>query len=105
MPALPPKSVSVATVSTRDVPVYLDAEGQTTALQSVNIVSQVDGQIVEMPFQQGTMVKKGDKLAVIFRTCLSRRSKRPQGQLDIDRANLKLAQDMLIAIRRCCRKN
>lgn len=45
------KSVSTATAVAKDVPIYLDADGQTTAYQSVNIVSQVEGQIVEMPFE------------------------------------------------------
>ena len=82
-PVMPPKAVSVATAITRDVPQYLDADGVTTASQSVNIVSQVEGQIVDMPFQQGAMVKKGDKLAVIFPDPFRRRrqkSRRPGRQ-------------------------
>ncbi|HVU37237.1 MAG TPA: efflux RND transporter periplasmic adaptor subunit [Opitutales bacterium] len=91
--ATPPKSVSVATAQIRDVPVYLEADGQTIAFQSVNIVAQVGGQIVEMPFQQGSMVKKGDKLAVIDQAPYLAAVQKAQGQLDTDRANLKLAQD------------
>lgn len=92
MPALPPRTVSAATVVAQDVPVYLDAEGQTTALQSVNIVAQVDGQIVDMPFTQGSMVKKGDKLAQIFPDLFDAAVKKAQGQLDTDKAHLALAQ-------------
>jgi len=91
-PALPPKSVSVATAISRDVPQYLDADGQITALQSVNIVSQVEGQIVEMPFQQGSLVKKGDKLAVIFQEPFTAAVKKAEGQVVSDQANLSLAQ-------------
>jgi multidrug efflux system membrane fusion protein len=91
-PVLPPRSVSVATAQTRDVPQYLDADGQITALQSVNIVSQVEGQIVEMPFQQGSMVKKGDKLAVIFQEPFIAAVKKAEGQVVSDQANLTLAQ-------------
>jgi len=92
MPAMPPKSVSVATAVAHDVPQYLDADGQITALQSVNIVSQVEGQIVEMPFQQGSLVKKGDKLAVIFQEPFLAAVKKAQGQVVSDQANLSLAQ-------------
>ncbi len=91
--APPPKSVSTATSMARNVPIYLDADGQTTAFQSVNIVSQVGGQIVEMPFRQGSMVKKGDKLAVIFADPYLAAVKKAEGQLASDRAELKLAQD------------
>jgi len=95
MPALPPRSVSAATVVARDVPQYLEAEGQTTASQSVNIVAQVDGKIVDMPFQQGAMVKKGDLLAKIFANPFEAAVKKAQGQVATDNANLKLAQDTL----------
>jgi len=91
-PAMPPKSVSVATAITRDVPQYLDADGQITALQSVNIVSQVEGQIVEMPFQQGSLVKKDDKLAVIFQEPFIAAVKKAEGQVVSDQANLSLAE-------------
>jgi multidrug efflux system membrane fusion protein len=94
-PAMPAKAVSVATAITRDVPQYLDADGVTTASQSVNVVSQVEGQIVEMPFQQGTMVKKGDKLAVIFQPPFDAAVKKAEGQVDTDNANLKLANQTL----------
>lgn len=94
-PVMPPKAVSVATAITRDVPQYLDADGVTTASQSVNIVSQVEGQIIEMPFQQGAKVKKGDKLAVIFQAPFEAAVKKAEGQVASDTANLKLAQDVL----------
>lgn len=95
MPAMPPKAVTAATAITRDVPQYLDADGVTTASQSINIVSQVEGQIVEMPFQQGSMVKKGDKLAVIFQPPFEAAVKKAEGQVATDNANLKLANDTL----------
>jgi len=91
-PTMPPKSVAVATAIAKDVPQYLDSDGQITAFQSVNIVSQVEGQIVEMPFQQGSMVKKGDKLAVIFQEPFIAAVKKAEGQVVSDQANLSLAQ-------------
>ncbi len=91
----PPRTVSAATVVTRDVPRYLDALGQMTAYESVNIVSQVDGQIVEMPFQQGSLVKKGDKLAVVYQAPFAAVLQEAKGLLDVDKAGLKLAQSQL----------
>ena len=95
MPALPPKAVSVATVTTRDVPIYLDAEGETTAYQMVNVVARVEGQITEMPFQQGSLVKRGDKLAVIYPDPYQAAVDKAEGQVNTDHANLKLASDTL----------
>jgi multidrug efflux system membrane fusion protein len=93
LPALPPRAVSVATVTTRDVPQFLDAQGQTTAFQSVMVVSQVDGEIIDLPFQQGAMVKKGDKIAQIFPDLYDAAVKKAEGQVASDTANLKLAED------------
>ncbi len=95
MPVLPPRAVSVATVTTRDVPQFLAADGQTTASQSVNIVSQVEGQIKEMPFQQGTLVKKDDILVQIDPELFDAAVKRAQGQVETDAANYKLANGTL----------
>ena len=95
MPVLPPRAVSAATVTARDVPQFLSADGQTTASQSVNIVSQVEGQIKEMPFQQGTLVKKGDILVQINSELFEAAVKRAQGQVETDNANFKLASGTL----------
>ncbi len=61
-----PRPVDAATAITKTVPLYYDTLGKTTAFESVTIVSQVDGQIVESPFTQGSMVKKGDLLFKIY---------------------------------------
>jgi len=91
----PPRTVSAATVISRDVPRYLDAVGQMTAFESVNIVAQVDGQIVELPFTQGSLVKKGDKLAVIYQPPYEAALEEAKGLLAADQASLKLAQSQL----------
>src|SRR5215472_15002608 len=61
-PAVP---VSVATAEQRDMPVYLTGLGSVTAFNTVNIRSRVDGELVQVAFKEGEMVKKGDLLAVI----------------------------------------
>src|SRR5581483_765252 len=47
------------------VPVYLDAVGTTRALNTVTVRPQVDGKLLEVGFQEGQDVKKGDVLARI----------------------------------------
>jgi membrane fusion protein, multidrug efflux system len=94
-PAMPPKAVSAATAIARDVPQYLDADGVTTAFQSVNIVSQVEGQIVDMPFRQGALVKKDDLLLKIDQRPFTAALDKADGQVVIDQANVKLAESLL----------
>lgn len=45
--------------------VYLNALGTVTAYNTVNIVSRVQGELVEVHFTEGQQVKEGDLLAVI----------------------------------------
>jgi len=94
-PAVPPHAVSAATAISRDVPRYVDALGQATAYESVNIVSQVEGQIVEMPFQQGALVKAGDELAKIYQPPFQAMVNEMDGEMSSDEASLKLAQSQV----------
>jgi multidrug efflux system membrane fusion protein len=87
--------VSAATAVAQDAPRYVDALGQTTAYESVNIVSQVEGQIVRMPFDQGSLVKKGDVLAVIYQAPFQANLDQASGQLAADEATLKLAESQV----------
>ena len=88
-PAVP---VSVATVEQRDMPVYLAGLGSVTAFNTVNIKSRVDGELVQVVFKEGEMVKKGDLLAVIdprpYQVALSQ----AEAQLFKDQASLRDAQ-------------
>jgi multidrug efflux system membrane fusion protein len=60
-----PAPVLVARAGVADVPVYLDAVGNTKALNTVTVRPQVGGQIVRIAFKEGQDVKKGDVLAEI----------------------------------------
>src|SRR3954467_10329448 len=60
-----PAPVLVASAKAADVPVYLDAVGNTKALNTVTVRPQVGGQIVKIAFQEGQDVKKGFVLADI----------------------------------------
>jgi len=88
-PAVP---VSVAAAEQRDMPVYLTGLGSVTAFNTVNIRSRVDGELVQVAFKEGEMVKKGDLLAVIdprpFQVALSQ----AEAQLFKDQASLRDAQ-------------
>jgi membrane fusion protein, multidrug efflux system len=65
-PAGPPAvPVSVATVTRKDVPDYLLGLGTVLALQTVQLRSEVDGVLLNVPVTEGQEVKQGDVLAVI----------------------------------------
>jgi multidrug efflux system membrane fusion protein len=57
--------VSVATAERRDMPYYLTGLGSVTAYYTVSVKSRVDGQLMQVNFQEGQTVKQGDLLAVI----------------------------------------
>lgn len=58
----PPRPVEFSKVIQRDVPLYLNAIGTTTAVATVNVQPQVTGQIIAREFEDGADVKKGDLL-------------------------------------------
>ena len=81
--SMPPPLVTVAQVTTADVPQYLDEIGKTTAYQVVAIQPQVSGKVTEILFQDGADLKKGQPLFTI--------DPRPY-QAALDQAKAQLAQ-------------
>ena len=60
----PAAPVTAATVIASDMPVILVAPGTVEPFANVAVKTRVDGQIVEVPFKEGDLVKEGD---VLFR--------------------------------------
>ncbi|WP_295854919.1 efflux RND transporter periplasmic adaptor subunit [Tardiphaga sp.] len=60
-----PVPVKVAAVLSEDVPIYLSGIGTVQAYNTVNVQSRIDGEIMQIAFQEGQDVKQGDVLAVI----------------------------------------
>src|SRR5215472_4377096 len=61
----PSVPVVVTAAGQRDVPIFYDALGTVSALNTVAIRAQVNGQIVSIDFRQGQEVRQGDVLAKI----------------------------------------
>lgn len=63
----PPAGVPVVIAAARieDVPIYLSGIGTVQAYNTVNVQTQVDGQISRILFREGQDVKAGDKLVII----------------------------------------
>ncbi len=82
--APPPIPVTIAQVQRDDFPVYLTGLGTVQPYNTVTVQSRVDGQVVNVAFRQGQMVKEGDLLVQI--------DPRPY-QAALDQALSKKAQD------------
>jgi len=64
-PSPPPVPVKAATVLVRDVPIYLEAIGQTRGNTEIEIRARVEGFIDSVDFTEGTVVRKGQLLYTI----------------------------------------
>ena len=94
-PALPPpRPVTTAKVTTKDVPLYLDEIGSTAAYETVQIQAQVSGQIIAREFKDGVDVKKGDLLFRIDPRPYEAALASAQADLALNQANLKRQQEL-----------
>jgi len=64
-PPPPPPAVKVAQVVQRDVPVYVEAIGETRGNTEIEIRARVEGFIQSVDYKEGTLVKKGQLLYTI----------------------------------------
>jgi len=65
LPPPPPPDVKVAQVLTRDVPIYVEAIGQTRGNTEIEIGARVEGFLESVNFQEGTFVHRGQLLYTI----------------------------------------
>jgi len=91
--APPPPDVSVAHPVQKEVVEWDTYTGHLEAPEAVNLAARVSGLIVEMPFVEGSIVKRGDVLAVIddrpFRADLdSKRADQAKAESALSIANL-----------------
>jgi multidrug efflux system membrane fusion protein len=87
-----PMAVNTAKVEKGDVEVILNALGTVTPLQTVTVRTQINGQLQQIAFTEGQMVKKGDFLAEVDPRPYQAALEQAQGTLAKDQAQLKNAQ-------------
>jgi multidrug efflux system membrane fusion protein len=92
IPAPPPIPVSAEAVKRGDIDIYLDALGTVTPVNTVTVTSRVGGELTQVAYEEGQMVKKGDLLAVIDPRPYEAVLLQAQGQLARDQALLKNAR-------------
>ncbi len=100
-----PQPVSVAAAIKQDVPIYITAMGTATPLNTTLVRSRVDGQIMEITFQEGAIVKQGDLLAVIDERPYEVQRKQAEGALLRDKALLKDAKLTLARYRKLVKED
>ena len=83
-----PMPVGTATVQKGDMPVIDNALGTVTPLATVTVQTQINGQLTQIGFQEGQMVKQGDFLAQIDPRPYQVALEQAQGQLAKDQASL-----------------
>ncbi len=81
--------VTVAPVVAQDVPLEIQAVGTVIPFQTVAIKSRIESQIVEVKFQDGDQVKKGDLLFVLDDRTIRAQFEKARAELVRDKAQLE----------------
>ena len=87
-----PPLVSIAPAKNETVPQFINCLGTVTATNSVTVKSRVDGELVEVAFQEGQLVEEGELLARIDSRGFDAALSQARGQLQRDSAALELAK-------------
>jgi membrane fusion protein, multidrug efflux system len=105
----PPQPVGAATIDTGDIHVVLSQLGTVTPLATVTVKTQINGQLSQVAFTEGQLVKQGDFLAQIdprpFQVTLEQaeatlahdQALLADARLDLARYNRLVAQDSVAA--------
>jgi multidrug efflux system membrane fusion protein len=100
-----PQPVGVATIGTGDIKVVVTGLGAVTPIATVTARTQVNGQLLEVGFKEGQLVKKGDFLAQIDPRPFQLTEAQYGGQLVHDQGLLDQARADLIRYQTLLKQN
>ena len=94
-------SIKAATIGRGDIRVIVNGLGTVTPIATVNVVTQINGQLTQVAFREGQMVKRGDFLAQIDPRPYEILQAQYEGQLVhdqglLDQARIDLARYQLL---------
>lgn len=69
--SMPPMPVEVSPVNARAVIDKFEAVGTIEAVESITVVSEIAATVVRLPFQEGTVIRRGDLIAQLDDTQLA----------------------------------
>jgi multidrug efflux system membrane fusion protein len=87
-----PLTVGVASATSGDIPITINALGTVTPLATVTIHPQINGPLVKIAFTEGQMLKRGDLLVQIDPRPYQAAVNQAAGQLKRDQASLANAK-------------
>jgi multidrug efflux system membrane fusion protein len=90
--AAAPPVLPVSKPVQREVTSYVEFTGRTEAVEAVDVRPRVTGYLVQMPFTEGSEVKKGDLLFKIDPRPYQAQLEQAQSQVHLNEAQLKLAR-------------
>ena len=100
-----PPPVRVATVGTGDIKVVVTGLGTVTPIANVTVRTQVNGQLLQVGFTEGQLVKKGDFLAQIDPRPFQLAQTQFEGQLIHDQGLLDQARVNLVRFQTLLKQN
>lgn len=102
---IPPQPVGAATIGQGDIRVVVNALGTVTPIATVTVQTQINGQLLEVGFTEGQLVKKGDFLAQIDPRPYELLQAQYEGQLAHDQGLLAQAQVDLARYQKLAEQN
>ena len=105
VPQTPPQSVGAATIGQGDIRVIVNALGTVTPIATVTVQTQINGQLLEVGFTEGQLVKKGDFLAQIDPRPYQLLQAQYEGQLAHDQGLLAQSQIDLARYQKLAEQN
>ncbi len=93
--SMPPMPVEVADVKVQNVADQFEAVGSIEAIESISVVSEIDGAITRLPFEEGSFIKKGDLIALLDDSQLAAEVKRSEALFEQSKSNFERVKNIV----------